>query len=279
VTGLLGAAALRSVLERHGIRPAKALGQNFVIDPNTIRKMLDVTGTQPGDIVLEIGPGAGSLTLGLAASGGRVVAVEKDARLIPVLEETLTGLENVSVVEADAMDMDLSTLGATSLAANLPYNIAAALAIKVLETAPSIARLTVMTQREVGGRLAAPPGSKTYGRSTVMVALWGTASVAAGVSRRAFWPVPNVDSVIVRIDRSADPLHHDAESFAAIVSACFSSRRKTVRNGLASLAGGAERAGALLTSARIEPTARPEVLSPEDFARLTDAFVKSSEAG
>jgi 16S rRNA (adenine1518-N6/adenine1519-N6)-dimethyltransferase len=279
MSGLLGAAGLRGVLDRHGIRPTKALGQNFVIDPNTIRKMLVVADPDPDDVVLEIGPGAGSLTLGLAARGARVVAVEKDATLLPVLEETLAGLDNVEVVSGDALDLNVAGFGATALAANLPYNVAATLVINVLAQAPRIRTLTVMTQREVGERLAAQSGGKTYGRTSVMVGLFGTASVAGKVSRRAFWPVPNVDSVIVRIERNEAPLHTDVDAFRDVVAACFSSRRKTVRNGLAALTGGTAPAEEMLKRAGIDPAARPETLSPNEFAAVTDAFLESSKAG
>jgi 16S rRNA (adenine1518-N6/adenine1519-N6)-dimethyltransferase len=279
VTDLLGAAALRAVLQRHDIRPAKALGQNFVIDPNTIRKMIGVAGIQREDVVLEIGPGAGSLTRGLASRAKGVVAVEKDARLMPVLEETLADFHNVKVLTADALEVDLDPFGATALAANLPYNVAAILVIEVLEKAPQIRTLTVMTQKEVGERLAAPPGSKTYGKSSVMVALHARATVAAKVSRRAFWPVPNVDSVIVRIERSDRPLHDDAAAFEKVVGACFSSRRKTVRNGLVTLTSDPATAKEVLSAANIDPSARAEVLSPVQFAALTDAFVKTSTSG
>jgi 16S rRNA (adenine1518-N6/adenine1519-N6)-dimethyltransferase len=276
VTDLLGAAALRDVLRRHGVRPTKGLGQNFVIDPNTIRKMIAVAAPETRDVVLEIGPGAGSLTLGLAKRAGRVVAVEKDPKLVAILRETLSGLENVRVVTADALDLDLSQTGATTLVANLPYNVAATLVIRVLEQAPEIETLTVMTQREVGERLAASPGSKTYGRSSVMVALFGSAEMAGRVSRRAFWPVPNVDSVIVRIERLATPLHHDVERFSSLVEACFSSRRKTVRNGIVTLTQSSQRAESILRAAGVDSSARPEVLSPLEFAAMTDAYRRTN---
>jgi 16S rRNA (adenine1518-N6/adenine1519-N6)-dimethyltransferase len=279
MSGLLGAAALREVLDRHRITPAKALGQNFVIDPNTIRKMLDVADPQPDDVVLEIGPGAGSLTLGLAARCARVVAVEKDVALLPVLEETLAGLDNVQVVSGDALELDVAGLGATALAANLPYNVAATLVIDALARAPRMRVLTVMTQREVGERLAAQPGGKTYGRTSVMVALFASARVAGKVSSRAFWPVPNVDSVIVRIERNEAPLHEEVEVFRTIVRTCFSTRRKTVRNGLAGLTEGPAVAEDMVRRAGIDPGARPETLSPNEFAALTDAFLQASKAG
>jgi 16S rRNA (adenine1518-N6/adenine1519-N6)-dimethyltransferase len=277
VSELLGAAAVREALEQKGIRPTKSLGQNFVIDPNTIRKVLDVAAIDPEDVVLEIGAGAGSLTLGLADRARTVVAIEKDPRLIEVLEETLAGTNNVRVVEGDAMEFEYSTSGANALVANLPYNVAAPLVIGVLERAPEIRNLTVMTQREVGERLAAPAGSKTYGRSSVMVALYGSASVGAKVSRRAFWPVPNVDSVIVRIVRASAPLHEDAATFRAVVESCFSSRRKTVRNGLAGLTGSAARAESILGAAGVDPSARAETLAPGRFAAIARALEKEAK--
>jgi 16S rRNA (adenine1518-N6/adenine1519-N6)-dimethyltransferase len=277
VSELLGAAAIRDVLTRKGVRPTKSLGQNFVIDPNTIRKMLDMAALEPEDVVLEIGAGAGSLTLGLADKAAQVIALEKDPMLVEVLRETLSGLSNVRVVEGDALEIDPSSFGATSLVANLPYNVAATLVISALERSPGIETLTVMTQREVGERLAATPGSKTYGRSSVMVALYGSAAVAAKVSRRAFWPVPNVDSVVVRIDRSVRPLHEDAAAFASVVEACFSSRRKTIRNGLAGLTGNTGDAESILRDAGLDPSARAEVLSPTDFATLTDSYKRTRQ--
>ena len=267
---LLGAARVRELLGRHKVRPAKVLGQNFVIDPNTIRKTLAIARVSPTDKVLEIGPGAGSLTLGLAASAPSVVAVERDERLIPVLREVLEGLPHVEVVHADALSLNLGSARATSLVANLPYNIAALVVLKALEEAPEIEALTVMTQKEVGERLAAAPGTKAYGATSVLVSFFGDARVESSISRKAFWPVPRVDSVIVRIDRRAPLQDVDTQAFFKVVKAAFSQRRKTVRNSLTELAGSSTRAENMLSGAGVEPSRRAETLSLDDFLRLAD---------
>ena len=202
---LLGARAVRELLEEHDIRPRKSLGQNFVIDPNTIRKIVTLAQVSADDVVLEVGAGAGSLTLALAAVADRVVALEKDPDLIPVLEQVLGERDNVDVVRSDALEQDLSGLEATRMVANLPYNVAATVVLRTLETAPRIVDLTVMTQREVGDRLAAGVGSKAYGLTSVLVAYFAEARVVGRVSRRAFWPEPNVDSVILKVVRRPIP--------------------------------------------------------------------------
>ena len=271
-----GAARLRTLLDSHGVRPSKALGQNFVIDPNTIRRIVQVAGVSGEDRVLEIGPGAGSLTIELARIAREVVAVEADRALLPVLEESLRGLDNVEVVHADALRTDLSGLGADALVANLPYNIAASLVMKTLETAPGIARLTVMTQREVGERLAAAPGSRVYGQVSVLCAFHAWVGIAMRVSRRAFYPVPNVDSVVVNLERRADRPDVDYGSLVEIVRAAFSQRRKTVRNSLAPLVGSAEAAESAVAAAGIDPGLRPESLSLERFVDLARSLPSAS---
>ena len=271
-----GAARLRTLLDSHGVRPSKALGQNFVIDPNTIRRIEQVAGIGREDRVLEIGPGAGSLTIELARIAREVVAVEADRALLPVLEESLRGLDNVEVVHADALRTDLSGLGADALVANLPYNIAASLVMKTLETAPGIARLTVMTQREVGERLAAAPGSRVYGQVSVLCAFHARVGIAMRVSRRAFYPVPNVDSVVVNLERRADRPDVDYGSLVEIVRAAFSQRRKTVRNSLAPLVGSAEAAESAVAAAGIDPGLRPESLSLERFVALARSLPSAS---
>lgn len=263
----IGARRLRTLLERHGVSPARPLGQNFVIDPNTIAKVVAAAQLGPGEHVLEIGAGGGSLTVALARAAGRVTAVEVDARLLPVLRETLAGCDNVTVVHGDARALDLNAFGAGALVANLPYNIAATVVLRVLESAPGIAALTVMTQREVGERLAAAPGSKVYGATSVLCALHARARVVAPVSRRAFFPAPNVDSVIVRLERTPPPAA-DPEAFRRVVKAAFSQRRKTLRNALAALAGSPDAAAAALVRAGLDPGARAEQVGPEGFAAL-----------
>ena len=240
-----------------------------MVDPNTIRKMLRVAQPAPHERVLEVGPGVGSLTLGLAAAAESVVAIERDARLLPVLDEALGGLANVELVHGDALDVDLSGFGATSLVANLPYNIAASVVLDALEKARAIRTLTVMTQREVGERLAAPPGSKSYGAPSVLLALFGTATVEAPVSRNAFWPVPNVDSVIVRIVRRGDPDEVDPGTFFRVVKAAFAQRRKTLRNALTPLTGSANDTERLLRESGIDGARRAETLAPDAFVEIT----------
>lgn len=262
---LLGARRLREVLAAHDVRPTKVLGQNFVVDPNTIRKVLQVAHLGPDDIVLEIGAGAGSLTLGLSEAASKVVAVEVDPRLLAVLGETLAGLDNVEVIAGDALHIDLDGIPATRLVANLPYNVAVPVVLRVLEEAPQIQEMVVMTQREVGERLAAGPGSKIYGQVSVMVAYFGVATVAAKISRNAFWPVPKVDSVLVRIERRG-PLATSPETLFPVIRAAFGQRRKTLRNNLALLAEGPIEP--LLEAAGVDPGARAEQLGLDDFISI-----------
>lgn len=266
--GLLGASRVRALLEHHDVKPSKSLGQNFVVDPNTIRKVLGIAGVTKETRVLEIGPGAGSLTLGLAEVAHSVVAIERDERLLPVLRETLASVPNVEIVRADALSVDLGSFSAGSLVANLPYNIAASVVLTALEKAPSIETLTVMTQREVGERLAAKPGSKLYGATSVLTRFFGEAVVAGTASRNAFWPVPNVDSVVVRIERRARPLSDDTVTFFRVVKAAFAQRRKTLRNTLSALAGSPNAAEEMLTSCGIDPSKRPETLDVDAFVEL-----------
>lgn len=265
---LLGAARVRDLLERHRVVPNKSWGQNFVVDPNTIRKMLRVAAPARDERVLEVGPGAGSLTLGLAAAAESVVAIERDARLLPVLEEVVGGLANVELVHGDALAVDLSGFGATSLVANLPYNIAASVVLEVLEKATAVRTLTVMTQREVGERLAASRGTKAYGATSVLVAFFGRATVEASISPNAFWPVPNVDSVVVRIVRRSEPDEVDQETFFRVVKAAFAQRRKTLRNALTSLTGSTDGAERLLEDSGIEGRRRAETLTPRSFIEI-----------
>jgi 16S rRNA (adenine1518-N6/adenine1519-N6)-dimethyltransferase len=266
-TQTLGAARLRALLDKYDVNPRKALGQNFVIDPNTIDKVIAAAGVSPTDRVLEIGSGAGSLTIRLAAAAAHVVSVEVDARLMPVLQEVLAEADNVEVVAADALRFDLARANASLLVANLPFNIAATVVLRVLTEAPHIRALTVMTQREVGERLTARAGSKTYGQTSVMVAYFGDARIAGRVSRRAFWPVPSVDSVIVRIERSEQPDVDYAVLFA-VVRAAFSQRRKTLRNCLAGIAGSATDAEAALRAAGLDPALRAEQVDLAGFVSL-----------
>jgi len=274
---LLGARRLRELFETHGIRPHKELGQNFVVDPNTIRKVVAAAGDLSGRTVLEIGAGAGSLTLGLAQAAQRVIAVEFDARIVPALRESLRGVDNVEIAEADALKLDYSTIEATDVVANLPYNIAVPLVVTVLEDALQVTSLTVMTQREVGERLAAAPGSKSYGQVSVLVAYWARAAVAARISRNAFFPVPTVDSVLVRIDRR-EPPPVEYPRLNEVVKTAFAQRRKTLRNTLGPLGSSMSEVEATIRAAGIDPGARPETVPLDGWVAITQRLVATNEA-
>lgn len=265
-----GARALMEALERHGIRPTKRLGQSFVVDPNTIRKVVSAARLDPADKVLEIGAGPGSLTVALASSARSVVAIERDTRLLPLLKELLSGADNVEVIEGDALKLDLGSFGANCLVANLPYNIAATLVVKTLVEARGIEALTVMTQKEVGERLAAEPGSSSYGQTSIMVRYFARAKVVGGISRRAFHPIPNVDSVLVRMVRSGERVgtRQEIEGIFTVVRSAFQQRRKTLRNSLAGLAGSTSAAENLLKRAGVDPGLRPEGLGVESFIQI-----------
>lgn len=266
--GLLGARRLRELFDAHAIRPTKVLGQNFVIDPNTIRKVVSAAQVEPRDRILEIGAGAGSLTIGLAAAAARVIAVEYDTRLLPVLETSLEGLGNVEVVAADALELPLGDLDANKLVANLPYNIAVPVVMRVLDEAPQIEDLVVMTQREVGERLVATPGTKAYGQVSVIASYYARASLVAKVSRNAFYPVPNVDSVLVALRRTPPP-EVDRDALFSLVRAGFSQRRKTLRNAAGGGPEGDELA-AILASLGLDPAARAEQLTLADFVAIAN---------
>lgn len=267
---LLGAKRIRELLDAHGVMLTKSLGQNFVVDPNTIRKVVELAGVGPTDRVLEIGAGAGSLTLELARRADHVIAVEIDRRLEPILEETLDGVANVSLRFDDILDMNLSSLDAVIVVANLPYNIAAQTVIKILQDAPQVATLCVMTQREVGERLAAAPGSKTYGLTSVLVGFYARAAVESRISRNVFFPTPNVDSVAVTIQRRPHAPLELERSYTEIARAAFGQRRKNLRNSLRSLEWISDLDGAL-RAASISADARPESLGVDDFIALARA--------
>lgn len=268
---LLGVRRLRELLRSHRIMLTKSLGQNFVIDPNTIRKVVDVAKVTPDDHVLEIGAGAGSLTLELARRARKVTALEIDERLRPILVDTLAGATNVDVLFDDVLRVDLASIDATKVVANLPYNIAAQTVIKVLQEAPSIDVLCVMTQREVGDRLAATAGSKIYGLSSVLVGFHATATTAGRISRNVFFPAPSVDSVLVRIERRSDRPAELEAAFVSVARAAFGQRRKNIRNSLSAIAPVTEVERAL-AAASIDPASRAESLEVSDFIALARAF-------
>lgn len=273
---LLGAADVRSLAQRLDIAPTKKLGQNFVHDANTVRRIVRLADVQPGERVLEIGPGLGSLTLGLLEAGARVTAVELDRRLAAALPGTVGELApaaagRITVVEGDALRVPIPD-EPVRLVANLPYNVSVPVLLRLLADVPSLAAAVVMVQAEVGERLAAPPGSKTYGSPSVKAAWYGRCAIAGTVPRAVFWPVPNVDSVLVRVERGTAPGDEALrERVFRLVDAAFAQRRKTLRQALAAAVGGTAAAGALLTRAGIDPGERGERLGIQAFVALAEA--------
>jgi 16S rRNA (adenine1518-N6/adenine1519-N6)-dimethyltransferase len=275
---LLGAAEIRALAADLDVTPTKKLGQNFVVDANTVRKIVHVGGVRPGERVVEVGPGLGSLTLAILEAGASVTAVEIDHRLAERLPVTAAahGVADGALVVVDADALRVTELPGEPmvLVANLPYNVSVPVLLHFMETFPSIQRGVVMVQAEVGERLAAPPGSKTYGAPSAKAAWYGPWRLAGTVSRQVFWPVPNVDSVLVAFERSPEPLGDEAERVQTfrIVDAAFQQRRKMLRQALAQVLGGtAAAASALLEAAGVAPTARGEELAIGDFLRITRA--------
>ena len=257
------------LLRRTGIRPSRALGQNFVVDPNTVRRIARLAAVGPGDRVVEIGAGLGSLTLALAETGASVVAVELDRYVVPVLRGIVEPA-GVRVVQADALRLDWAELlgdgGAWVLVANLPYNVATPLVLTLLERAPMVARMLVMVQREAGERLAAGPGDEAYGAVSVKVAYRAEARVVGRVPPTVFVPQPNVESVLVSLTRRAEPaVAVDEARLFALVEAGFAHRRKMLRRALAGIVD-----DRVFAAAAIRPEARAEELGVEAWGRLTE---------
>ena len=259
---------VRDLLVRNRLAPNRARGQHFVVDANTVRRIARLAGVGPGDRVVEVGAGLGSLTLALAETGASVVAIEVDRGLVPVLHEVV-GSAGVEVVEADALRVDWAALlgeAPWTLVANLPYNVATPLIAELLDRVPAITRMLVMVQRELGERLAAAPGSDAYGAVSVKVAYWATAAVVGRVPPSVFLPVPNVDSVLVDIRRRPEPAvgsDVDPQRLFALVAAGFGQRRKMLRRSLAGLVP-----PETFVAAGVRPEARAEELGVEDWARL-----------
>lgn len=268
---------VRELLDRHDLAPSRALGQNFLCDPGTIDKIVRLAGIGPADRVVEIGAGLGSLTVGLAATGAEVVALEIDRHLVPALEETVEGL-GVEVHEADARTFDWGRLGTDRwhVVANLPYNIATPLVLDLLADQPQLDRWLVMVQREAGERLVAGPGSKIYGIPSVLTALWAEARIVASVSAELFLPRPKVESVLVEIVRHpvapVGVAGGDTETVIKLVRAGFGQRRKMLRRSLAALCTVEE-----LERAGIAPTARAEELGVEQWLSLAATCTSTNQ--
>lgn len=266
-------------LDGAGLRAKRALGQNFVVDPNTVRRIAHLAGVGPGDHVVEIGAGLGSLTLALAETGADVTAVEVDDNLLPLLHSNVEGLSNVHVVHADAMHLDWETLLASSdrwaLIANLPYNVATPLVADVLDDVPQVHRMLVMVQKEVGERFCASPSTPAYGALSVKVAFHARARIAGLVPASVFLPRPNVESALVEIVRHETPIDPTivASRMFALVKAGFAKRRRMLRGALAGLVSPDQ-----FDAAGIAPTARAEELSVHDWIRLTHATSRKGSA-
>jgi 16S rRNA (adenine1518-N6/adenine1519-N6)-dimethyltransferase len=275
---LLGPAEVRGLAAGLRLRPSKQRGQNFVVDPNTVRRIARIADLRPDDVVLEVGPGLGSLTLGLldvTGPQGRVVAVEVDTGLAAALPATVADrapelADRLTVVAADALHLPtLPDPVPTALVANLPYNVAVPVLLHLWAVLPTVRRALVMVQAEVADRLVAGPGSRTYGVPSVKAAWYGTATAAGRVSRSVFWPAPHVDSGLVawrrhEAARSGPP----REEVFAVVDAAFAQRRKTLRSTLAGLAGSRTAAEAVVRGAGVDPGARGEQLAVSDFVRI-----------
>ncbi|MBO9624850.1 MAG: 16S rRNA (adenine(1518)-N(6)/adenine(1519)-N(6))-dimethyltransferase RsmA [Microbacterium sp.] len=271
---LLGATEIRRLAAELDVTPTKKLGQNFVVDANTVRKIVHAARVQPGERVVEVGPGLGSLTLAILEAGASVTAVEIDHRLAARLPQTVAehGVDPalLTVVDADALRVTELPGEPTVLVANLPYNVSVPVLLHFLENFEYLQRGVVMVQAEVAERLAAKPGSKIYGSPSVKAAWYGDWKLAGTVSRQVFWPVPNVDSLLVGFDRSEGErgsVEERTRTFE-IVDAAFNQRRKMLRQALSGLFGSSAAASAVLESAGVAPTARGEDLTVDDYQRI-----------
>jgi 16S rRNA (adenine1518-N6/adenine1519-N6)-dimethyltransferase len=282
---LLGPAEIRQLAARLGARPSKRLGQNFVIDQGTIRRIVALARLAPDDVVLEVGPGLGSLTLGLLAAARRVVAVEVDPVLAAELPVTVAARAGQLADRLEVVTADAATIGVlpgeqpARLVANLPYNVAVPVLLHLLEALPTLRDALVMVQAEVADRMCAAPGSRVYGIPSVKLAWYGTARRVGTVSRTVFWPVPNVDSALVAFARTDGAGERAAGAGRAevfdVVDAAFAQRRKTLRSALASWAGSAVSAERLLRAAGVDPALRGEAIGAAEYLRIADAARRS----
>ncbi len=274
--GLLDPTAIRELARQLGLRPSKQRGQNFVTDANTVRRIVAASGVTANDIVLEIGPGLGSLTLGLLQAARRVIAIEIDDLLAAQLPRTVAAwlperTGELTVINADALRVDAVPEPPTALVANLPYNVAVPVLLHMLATFDSWSTGLVMVQAEVADRLAAQPGSKTYGVPSIKLAWYAAAARVGTVSPTVFWPVPNVESGLVAINRREPPkTSATRDQVFAVIDAAFGQRRKMLRSALAGLAGSPEAASAAVAAAGLDPKARGETLDVADFARIAE---------
>lgn len=274
---LLGATEIRRLAEEIGVRPTKTLGQNFVIDGNTIRRIVAAADVDPAETVLEVGPGLGSLTLGLLDAAAHVVAVEIDPVLAAKLPETIAAFRpdmagHFDLVLSDAMRVLELPAEPTALVANLPYNVAVPVVLHLLEHFPSLRHGLVMVQDEVADRMVAGPGSKTYGVPSVKGAWYANMRKAGVIGMNVFWPAPKISSGLVAFERRAAPqTSASREEVFAVIDAAFAQRRKTLRAALAGWAGSAAEAETILRRAGVDPSARGETLGILEYARIAEA--------
>ena len=278
---LLTASEIRELAKSLDLKPTKKLGQNFVIDQNTVEKIVKVAQVDSSCHVLEIGPGLGSLTLALLQAKAKVSAVEIDERLAKLLPKTAESKgfkpENLKVINKDALQLKQSDISDSPnvLVANLPYNVSVPVILHILENFPSITKYLVMVQSEVAERLASKPGSKTYGSPSVKVQWYAKVKKSFAISRNVFWPIPNVDSDLVEIERVKKIDESIKNELFKVIDLAFEQRRKMLRSALSSVCGGSEKASNLLQSANIDPQLRGEALSVDDYVRLTNVMKKS----
>ena len=279
MSNLLGAAEIREIAERIGVRPTKKLGQNFVVDANTCRKIVKGADVGSNDVALEIGPGLGSLTLAMMESAREVIAIEIDDRLAAELPETAKrhgfDANKLTIINEDAMSVSTLPIEPTVLVANLPYNVSVPVLLRFLELFPTLRSGVVMVQSEVADRLVAKPNSKTYGSPSVKATWWANLTSAGTVSRSIFWPVPNVDSSLVRFVR-----HQSAGDEALrkvvfkIIDAAFAQRRKMMRAAISDMCGGSAAASSIIEASGIDPTIRGESLELADFIKIAITLSK-----
>ena len=274
--GLLDATAVRELANQLGLRPSKQRGQNFVTDANTVRRIVAASSVTADDVVLEVGPGLGSLTLGLLQAARHVIAIEIDDRLATQLPQTMAArlparAEALTVINGDALRVAALPERPTAVVANLPYNVAVPVLLHLLATFDSWQRGLVMVQAEVADRLAAKPGSKTYGVPSVKIAWYASATRVGAVSPTVFWPVPNVESGLVALERRAQPETRATRAQVfAVIDAAFRQRRKMLRSALARTAGSSAAASAAIAAAGLDPQIRGEMLEVADFARIAE---------
>ena len=282
--GLLGAGDVRALAAELGIKPTKKWGQNFVIDPNTVERIVRAARLDEDDSVVEVGPGLGSLTLALLPHVRRVTAVEIDPVLASRLPRTVAErlpdyAGRLDVLNADALRIDELPHAPTALVANLPYNVAVPVVLHLLAITPTLHTVLVMVQKEVADRLAAAPGSRVYGVPSVKARWYCDVEPAGNIGTTVFWPAPHVESGLVRMTRREQPASRVGRAAVFdVVDAAFSQRRKTLRAALAGFAGGAPVAERALVAAGIDPSARGEQLDVVGFARLADALASARSA-